>query len=183
MRIGDFVRGDSRGNRRANMTEMPESGMNRALVDTQGVTIVLSPPNLIGPFPGGPGTFGKTVPHPAGGAGRCERRPAPGDVFERLFSRLGSGSSDDERSASHLLNDWVRESGHCLRNGARLFDEPPPSLARELSLFWLKGVVLSVKPFCPRLNSYRAQVERQSARPSFASIHALLPLEESSVEG
>jgi hypothetical protein len=30
------------------------------------------------------------------------------------------------------------------------------------------------------LNSYRAQVERQSARPSFASIHALLPLEKSS---
>jgi hypothetical protein len=30
MRIGDFVRGDSRGNRRAHMTEMPEARQNWA---------------------------------------------------------------------------------------------------------------------------------------------------------
>ena len=65
MRIGDFVRGDSRSNRRANMTEMPEARQNWALVDTQRVMIVLFPPNLIRPFTSGPGALGEAVPHPA----------------------------------------------------------------------------------------------------------------------
>jgi hypothetical protein len=52
-----FILDNNGGNWRANMTQMPEARLNGALVDTQGVAIVLSSPNLIGPLASGPRTF------------------------------------------------------------------------------------------------------------------------------
>ena len=86
-----FILDNNGGNWRANMTQMPEARLNGALVDTQGVAIVLSFPNLIGPLASGPGTLGEAVPHPAGGTRRCERRPAPANIVELLLSGSGSG--------------------------------------------------------------------------------------------
>jgi hypothetical protein len=52
-----FIQVNNGGNWRPNMTQMPEARLNGALVDTQGVAIVLSSPNLIGPLASGPRTF------------------------------------------------------------------------------------------------------------------------------
>jgi hypothetical protein len=51
---------------------------------------------------GGPGTFREAVPHPAGGARRCERRPAPANIVELLLSGFGSGSGSDKWRVGHL---------------------------------------------------------------------------------
>src|ERR1035437_10204548 len=70
-RMGEsFVPGYRRDSVAANMTEMPEVRLDWALEDTQRVSIRLSSPNLIGPFPGGPRPFWKAAPHPAGRARR-----------------------------------------------------------------------------------------------------------------
>jgi hypothetical protein len=82
----DIVRVDRRSSVAANMTEMPEARLGWALEDTQHVSIMLSSPNLIGPFSGGPGAFWKAAPHPAGRTRKGERRPAAEVAKKLLFS-------------------------------------------------------------------------------------------------
>lgn len=146
-----FILDNNGGNWRANMTQMPEARLSWALVDTQGVAIVLSPPNLIGPLASGPGTLGEAVPHPAGGARRCEDRPASASVIELLFSGLNSRGDRWSVVRLNLLNHRVCESRSCDCNGARFFDEPASGLPRELSLLDLQRVVLSLEICCPLL--------------------------------
>jgi len=93
LRIADFVRVNSRGNRRANIPICQKPGQNWALVDTQRATIALSLPNLVAPFPGeAQGTFGKAFPIRQRRTRRCERGPSAWRWYlERLFSCYGPG--------------------------------------------------------------------------------------------
>jgi hypothetical protein len=107
--------GGRRNSTTANVTEVPEARLNRAFEDTQRVSIMLSSPNLIGQFAGRPGTLGKAVAHPAGGARRSERRPAAEVVKELLLS--GSGTREDRYRVSwqSLLNSMAGDC-QCFRD-------------------------------------------------------------------
>jgi hypothetical protein len=111
-----FVPGDRRGSVVANMTEMPEVRLDWALEDTQRVSIMLSSPNLIGPFSGGPGPFWKAAPHPAGRA----RRTA--EVAKKLLFS-GSSTSEGRRRLScwRLLNNMVGERQNRFRDRTEFY--------------------------------------------------------------
>jgi hypothetical protein len=114
-----FVCGGRRGSTPADMTEMPEARLGWALEDTQLVSIMLSSPNLSGPFSGWPGPFWKAAPHPAGSTWRGERRPA-GEVVKKLLF-TGSAARDDRRrvACQRLLNNMVGERHSRLRDRNR----------------------------------------------------------------
>src|SRR5467141_3805368 len=93
-----------------------------------------------------------------------------------LLALLGAVVRSNESRGLGYLSGGERKIGRdtaCTGCFAILESHLPVSC--KLSSLGIECVVLCVKPCCRWLNSYRAQIERQSARPSFASIHALLP--------
>jgi hypothetical protein len=138
------------------MAEVPETRLCWAREDTQLVSIMLPSPNLIGPFPGGPGPFWNAASHPAGWTRGSERRPTAKAVKKLLFS--GSVARDDRRRVTRqcLLNKMVIERHDRLRNRTERHKQLSSSSSCELALFFLKMVLLKLSACCIGLNAYTA---------------------------
>src|ERR1035437_196750 len=101
---------------------MPVAGLDWALEDTQLVSIMLSSPNFVRPFPARPRPFWKAAPHPAGWTRRCERRPTAEVVKKLLFSGSVVRNGWLRVDCQRLLNNMVGERHIRFRNRPELYE-------------------------------------------------------------
>jgi hypothetical protein len=101
-----FVPGDRRGSAAVNMTEMPETRLNRAIENPPRISIMLSSSNLIGPFSGRAGPFWAAKVQELAEE-LCNRSGLPVELWDERLSSVAAHEILDEAGRDRRDRKYV----------------------------------------------------------------------------